>query len=76
MGECRAQARLCGRDARAPRAQAYTPARMTGRGSAAFVRIRILRIGGIYRISLSFQCAFRHNRKSRQDEYGRVPSKS
>ena len=38
----------------------------------AFVRIRIFRIRGIYRISPSRGLPFRHNLKSRQDEYGRA----
>ena len=33
-----------------------------------FVRIRIFRISGIFRISLRPACVFPHNRKSRQDE--------
>ena len=35
-----------------------------------FVRIRIFRIRGIFRISLRPDCDFRHNRNFPQDEYG------
>ena len=37
-----------------------------------FVRIRIYRIEWIFRISFRPSCVFRHNRKSRQSEYGQA----
>ena len=41
-----------------------------------FVKTRIHRIGGIFRISFRPARAFRHNRKSSQDEYGQAPAVS
>ena len=35
-----------------------------------FVKIRIFRVGGIFRIPLRPDCDSRYNRKSRQYEYG------
>ena len=43
-----------------------------GAGLRVFVRIRIYGVGGIFRISIRPACAFRHNRKSRQGEWGRA----
>ena len=41
-----------------------------------FAKIRIHRIGGIFRISFRPARAFRHNCKSSQDEYGQAPAES
>ena len=53
---------------------AYSAIGVSLRQGARLARIRIFRIGGIFRISIRQACAFRHSRKSRQSGYGQAPA--